>query len=67
MGWKSAKKPPSDARDVVCKCDVGCSEYRILIGFWYETGDRWCVDGFPHAVVVQWHEIPKGWKRKEKK
>ncbi len=66
MGWKSASNPPDSIRDVLCKCDMGAMEYRILVG-WISNGKEWIVAKFPDAVVVQWHEIPKGWKRKEKK
>jgi len=67
MGWKSANRPPDTNRDVICKCDTGCSEYRVLVGWYYESQGRWVIACFQDAVVVQWHEIPKGWKRKEKK
>lgn len=67
MGWKSAKKPPDDTRTVLCICDVGDKEYIGLTGWFLHYSNKWFVFACPKAVVVQWHEIPKGWKRKGKK
>lgn len=70
MGWKSAKKPPKHIGNVLCKwegVDLDCDEYLMSVGWYCERESKWVVFGEPEAVVVQWHEIPKGWKRKEKK
>lgn len=64
MGWKSAKRPPDNARDVIVNCDTGCDGYRVLVGWWYDDGKRWVVAKFKNVVVVQWHEIPTGRKRR---
>lgn len=65
MGWKSARNPPNNARDVIVNCDMKCEEYRVLVGWWYDTDKRWIVAKFDDAIVVQWHDIPVGRKRRE--